>query len=180
MNSIFLLTAIGQIDEALLNDCETLVEQRRGSKKGIRVRRIVVYTIAASLLLSLLTGAVITAARVWFPASFLHLTEYSAEIYGVEPFQVSINLPDGCILSMDFINPENVQSGWSPVEIQRNGKVVGVMDYNIFEIYPDAPQIHENGFYRMVYNQLMLSNQGNWDNNYTVVKQDDISENLAF
>lgn len=31
----------------------------------------------------------------------------------------------------------------------------------------------------MVYNQLMLSAQANWDNDYTVVKQDETSENAV-
>lgn len=176
MNSEDLIAAIGQIDETLLRDCEELTEERRSGKRKVR---IIVYALAAALALSLLTGAAIAAARVWLPASFSNLTEYSAEIYSIEPFLVSIDLPEGCVLSTEFINPENAQSGWSPVELQKDGKAVGVMDYNIFEIYPDAPKIHEEGFYRMVYNQLMLSVQGNWDNNYTVIKQDDISENAV-
>lgn len=31
----------------------------------------------------------------------------------------------------------------------------------------------------MVYNQLMLGSQGNWDNGYTVVKQEETSENAV-
>lgn len=138
--------------------------------------------LAAALAALLLTGvaaAAIALTTARFPAVFPNLTEYSAELYGVEPFQVSIALPEGCTLSTDYLDPENAQVGWSPVELQMDGKAVGVMDYNIFELYPDGPAIHEPGFYRMVYNQIMLNVQGNWDNDYTVVHQDEASENAV-
>lgn len=138
--------------------------------------------IAAAVAVAMMVGvaaAAIALTRARFPAVFPHLTQYSAEIYGVEPFQVSIALPEGCTLSTDYLDPGNAQAGWSPVELQMDGKAVGVMDYNIFELYPDGPAIHEPGFYRMVYNQLMLNVQGNWDNDYTVVSQSETSENAV-
>lgn len=138
--------------------------------------------IAAAVAVVMVAGvaaAAIALTRARFPAVFPNLTQYSAEIYGVEPFQVSIALPEGCTLSTDYLDPGNAQLGWSPVELQIDGKAVGVMDYNIFELYPDGPGIHEEGFYRMVYNQLMLNVQGNWDNDYTVVSQSENSENAV-
>ncbi len=144
-------------------------------KKHISRRAVILLAAAAAAVL--LMGAAIGLTRFWFPATTPNLTEYSAKIYGVEPFQVSIQLPQGCTLSTDFIDPAHATQGWSPVELQMDGKAVGVMDYNIFELYPDGPAIHEPGFYRMVYNQIMLNVQGNWDNDYTVVRQDDVSEN---
>lgn len=132
-----------------------------------------------ALLLMGVAAAAIAFTTQRLPATFPNLTRYSAEIYGVEPFQVSIRLPEGCTLSTDFLDPEHARAGWSPVELQMDGRAVGVMDYNIFELYPDGPAIHEPGFYRMVYNQLMLSAQGNWDNDYTVVSQTGVSENAV-
>ena len=151
------------------------------AKNGRKTRPVagVVAAVLCALLLMGTVAAAIAFATIRFPATFPNLTQYSAEIYGVEPFQVSIRLPEGCALSTDYLTPANADSGWSPVELQMDGKVVGVMDYNIFELYLDAPAIHEPGFYRMVYNQLMLSVQGNWDNDYTVVRQDEISENAV-
>ncbi len=150
-------------------------------KKRQMPRRLTAVTVAviAALLLAGAAAAAAVFTTIRFPATFPNLTEYSAKIYGVEPFQVSLQLPDGCVLSDDFIDPENGQTGWSPVEIQMDGQAVGVMDYNIFELYPDGPKIHEPGFYRMVYNQIMLQVQGNWDNDYTVVRQDEVSENAV-
>lgn len=144
-------------------------------KKHLSRRAVIL--LAAAIAAVLLMGAGIGLTRVWFPAGTPNLTEYNARIYGVEPFQVSIQLPRGCTLSTDFIDPAHATQGFSPVELQLDGKAVGVMDYNIFELYPDGPAIHQPGFYRMVYNQIMLNVQGNWDNDYTVVRQDDVSEN---
>ena len=44
----------------------------------------------------------------------------------------------------------------------------GSIGYNTFEIYPDVP---EETFYRMVYNQLMLGSTLSWDNDYRVVRE---------
>lgn len=150
--------------------------QGRGRGRPRGAAWAVAVAVMALLLMGVAAAAIVfTTQRL--PATYPNLTQYSAQIYGVEPFQVSILLPEGCTLSTDYLDPANAQSGWSPVELQMDGRAVGVMDYNIFELYPDGPAIHEPGFYRMVYNQLMLGGQGNWDNDYTVVGQTDVSEN---
>lgn len=150
--------------------------KERGRPRGAVWAAAVAVT---ALMLMGVAAAAIAFTTQRLPAAFPNLTQYSAQIYGVEPFQVSIHLPEGCALSTDYLDPANAQSGWSPVELQMDGRAVGVMDYNVFELYPDGPAIHEPGFYRMVYNQLMLSAQGNWDNDYTVVGQTDVSENAV-
>lgn len=147
-----------------------------------RRRRVGAGLAAAAVAVTVMIGvaaAAIALNTVRFPAVFPNLTRYSAELYGVEPFQVSIALPEGCSLSTDYLDLDNARSGWSPVELQMDGRAVGVMDYNIFELYSDGPTIHEPGFYRMVYNELMLNVQGNWDNDYTVVSQSETSENAV-
>lgn len=179
MNSEQLILAVGEIDETLLEECEGYAEQRRRTKLRRRTFRRLAVCAAVLASAALLTGAALTAFRVWFPSSFENRTKYSAAIYDIEPFKMSIELPEGCVITSDFENPEVALTGWSPMDIQLNGRSVGMADYNIFEIYPDSPPIHEGSFYRMVYNQLMLSNQGNWDNDYTVVKQDETSENAV-
>lgn len=179
MNSEQLILSVGEIDETLLSECESYAEQRRRTKSRRRVSCRLAVCAAALASAALLTGAALTAFRVWFPSSFENRTEHSAAIYDIEPFKMSIELPEGCVITSEFENPEDALIGWSPMDIQLNGKSVGTADYNIFEIYPDSPPIHEGSFYRMVYNQLMLSNQGNWDHDYTVVKQDETSENAV-
>lgn len=152
--------------------------QEKKRERPKRAAWAVAVAVTALMLMGVAAAAIVfTTQRL--PATFPNLTQYSAQIYGIEPFQVSILLPEGCTLSTDYLNPANAQSGWSPVELQMDGRAVGVMDYNIFELYPDGPAIHEPGFYRMVYNQLMLSVQGNWDNDYTPVSQTDVSENAV-
>ncbi len=179
MNSEQLILSVGEIDETLLMECESYAEQRRRTKPRRRTVRRLAVCAAVLASAALLTGAALTAFRVWFPSSFENRTEHSAAIYDIEPFKMSIELPEGCVITSDFENPEDALTGFSPMDIQLNGRSVGTADYNIFEIYPDSPPIHEGNFYRMVYNQLMLSNQGNWDNDYTIVKQDETSENAV-
>lgn len=179
MNQEYLLDLVGTLDDSLLADCSALLNQSASAKKRpLKARRLGLLA-AAVAAAAVLMGMAVGLSRIWFPTSLDHMTEYNASIFAVEPFQVSMKLPDGCSLSTDYLDPANGQSGWSPVEIQKNGKAVGVMDYNIFELYPDGPAIHEPGFYRMVYNQIMLNNQNCWDNDYTVVSQTDVSENAT-
>lgn len=174
-----ILSAVGQISERFLMECDEFVSERRRRIPHRRTSRRIALCAAIAAGAALLTGAALTAYRVWFPTSFDNRTEHSAAIYDIEPFRMSIELPEGCVITSDFEDPDDAQSGWSPLDIQLNGHSVGTADYNIFEIYPGSPPIHEGNFYRMVYNQLMLGNQGNWDNGYTVVKQDDTSENAV-
>lgn len=179
MKNEHILSAAGQIDERFLIECAQFSEERRRSVPRRRALRRFAVIAAAAVGAALLTGAALTAFRVWFPSSYENRTEHSAAIYDIEPFRMSIELPAGCVITSDFQHSEDAQSGWSPMDIQLNGESVGTADYNIFEIYPDSPPIHKGNYYRMVYNQLMLGVQGNWDNDYTVVKQDEVSENAV-
>ena len=73
---------------------------------------------------------------------------------------------------------EKAQGGWAQMDIKLTGETVGSADYSTFELY-DGVERSDPNFYRMVYNQLMLSAQANWDNDYTAVKQDETSENAV-
>lgn len=173
-NSSYLLAAIGNIPERFLDECSEYVSQRSGSHRRRRVTRIVTLCAAAAAGAALLTGAAFTIFRVKFPGSFANRTEHSSAIYDIEPFRMSIELPAGYVIEPS----ENTEGGWSPMDIRLNGKTVGTADYNIFELYDGVDRSDPN-FRRMVYNQLMLSAQGNWGNDYTVVKQDEVSENAV-
>lgn len=168
-----LLTAIGGINERFLTECEEYIAMRQSSRKRRKITKVLTICAAAVAAAALLTGAALVIFRVSFPNSFTNRTEYSAAIYDIEPFSMSISLPSGC-----RIVRSGEAGGWSPMDIMMNGEKVGTADYNIFELY-DGVERSDPNFYRMVYNQLMLSAQANWDNGYTVVKQDDVSENAV-
>lgn len=169
-----LLTAVGNISEQLLAECSEYIGQRKSTHRRRRLIRVTALCAAVTAGAALLTGAAITIFRVTFPSSFASRTEYSAAIYDIEPFRMSIKLPAGCVIEPS----DDPQGGWSPMDIRLNGETVGTADYNIFELYDGVDRSDPN-FYRMVYNQLMLSAQANWNNGYTVVKQDDVSENAV-
>lgn len=168
-----LLEAIGGISEELLADCESYIERRRSSRHRRKVTRIVTLAAAIAAGAALLTGAAAAILRVTFPNSFANRTEHSAVIYDIEPFKMSISLPAGCVMERS-----SGEGGWSPMDILLDGEKVGTADYNIFELY-DGVERSDPNFYRMVYNQLMLGAQANWDNGYTIVKQDGTSENAV-
>lgn len=168
-----LLMAIGEISEELLSECESYVEHRRNSRHRRKVTRIITLAAAIAAGAAILTGAAAAILRVTFPNSFENRTEYSAAIYDIEPFRMSVSLPAGCVMERS-----SGEGGWSPMDILLDGEKVGTADYNIFELYDGVDRSDPN-FYRMIYNQLMLGAQENWDNDYTVVKQDDVSENAV-
>lgn len=104
---------------------------------------------------------------VTFPAYYDMLTEYNQEVFSALPFELDISLPDG----WHFEEPEE-KTSISVLELKdENGDTIGSADFNIYEIYPDmSPELE--GYYHMVYNQLMLNSMVNWDSEYTVVKQE--------
>lgn len=169
-----LLCAIGNVSERFLIECGEYINKRKLTRRRRKLTRVIALCAAVIASAALLTGAVFSIFRVNFPNSLANRTEYSAVIYDIEPFKMSIELPAGC----DIVKSEDAQGGWSPMDIRLNGETVGTADYNIFEIYDGISRSDPN-FYRMVYNQLMLSAQANWNNDYTVVRQDDASENAV-
>lgn len=169
-----LLEAIGGISEQFIAECDDYISQRKASHRRRKLTRVTALCAAVIAGAALLTGAVYSIFRVSFPNSFANRTEHSAAIYDIEPFRMSIQLPAGCVIEKS----ENAQGGWSPMDIKLNGETVGTADYSTFELY-DGVERSDPNFYRMVYNQLMLSAQANWDNDYTVVKQDETSENAV-
>jgi len=169
-----LLEAIGGISEQFLSECDEYVSQRKASHRRRKFTRVIALCAAVIASAALLTGAVYSIFRVSFPNSFANRTEHSAAIYDIEPFRMSIQLPAGCVIEPS----ENTESGWSPMDIRLNGEIIGTADYNIFELY-DGVERSDPNFYRMVYNQLMLSAQANWNNDYTVIKRDEVSENAV-
>lgn len=168
-----LIEAIGGIGEPLLDDCASFVSSRRRTHRRRRVTKIIALAAAIIAGAAVLTGAAAALLRVTFPNSFANRTEHSAAIYDIEPFKMSIFLPAGCVMERSA-----GEGGWSPMDILLDGEKVGTADYSTFELY-DGVDRSDPGFYRMVYNQLMLGAQANWGIDYTVVKQDEASENAV-
>lgn len=109
---------------------------------------------------------------VTFPASDEGKTEFNAAIYEIEPFNLSIELPDGWMLR-----------GWEPdkgfdflplfsklLVLDGNGECLGVIGYTTYEPYEgaeDNPQA--------IYGHIALGNDYQFDvrNNYRVVSETD-------
>ncbi len=113
--------------------------------------------------------AVGTEAKVYhiqFPAHEFGKTEYSAQIFEIEPFTLQIALPKEWSVVCPQDEEEAEQGGaggFSPVLIYEGDKFLGSICYNTFEV----PQEGEYGIeYVAIYNQLMLGAHVNWNNEY--------------
>lgn len=109
-----------------------------------------------------------------FPASDYGKSESKADIFSIEPFELSISLPEGWTSE---IVAERVDSGItsenSPIKLFNGDKPVATIDFNVFDptvVNPDSPD------YRAVYNQLMMSSIVSWDYDYAPVKNTADSE----
>lgn len=104
---------------------------------------------------------------ITFPAYREGREDYNAAVYDIQPFQLSIRLPEGWTVRVPPQAERRTSYAFTPLWLYQGEEYAGSIAYNTFEIYPDVPP--EN-FYRMVYNQLMLGSVINWDNEYTVVR----------
>ena len=112
-------------------------------------------------------GADPQEGTITFPAYQEGREDYNAVVYDIQPFQLSIRLPEGWSVRVPPPEERGTSFAFTPLWLYQGEEYAGSIAYNTFEIYPDVPP--EN-FYRMVYNQLMLGSVLNWDNEYTVVR----------
>ncbi len=112
-------------------------------------------------------GADPQEGTITFPAYQEGREDYNAVVYDIQPFQLSIRLPEGWSVRVPPPEERGTSFAFTPLWLYQGEEYAGSIAYNTFEIYPDVPP--EN-FYRMVYNQLMLGSVLNWDNDYTVVR----------
>ncbi len=119
--------------------------------------------------------------KIQFPASELGKNENNEALFNIDPFTLSIDLPENWNTKV-VEAAEGLNGGYSPVDIiTDNGDIIATIDFNIFvppETTGDSDPSKEN-YYRMVYNQLMLGSMVNWNCDYTAVKSDEISENAV-
>lgn len=108
---------------------------------------------------------------ITFPANDKDKTEFNASIYEIEPFNISITLPDGWTLKERDDSAFNLLSVWSVLHIiNNNSEIVGAIGYNTYELYEgaeDSPQA--------IYGQIALGNNYYFDvrDSYEVVKETD-------
>ncbi|MBE6901827.1 MAG: hypothetical protein E7478_05080 [Ruminococcaceae bacterium] len=120
-------------------------------------------------------GGKLVSNTITFPAHELCRTEYNSEILDVLPFNVSIELPE----NWEIVLPDDTEgmAAMSPMYIMADGRQIATIDYNTYEIYPEA--VGQPNYYRMVYNQLMLGSMVTWDCEYTPVAQTESSQNAC-
>ena len=104
---------------------------------------------------------------ITFPAYREGREDYNAAVYDIQPFQLSVRLPEGWTVRVPPLTERRTSHGFTPLWLYQGEERAGSIAYNTFEVYPDVPP---EGFYRMVYNQLMLGSVINWDNEYTVAR----------
>lgn len=109
-----------------------------------------------------------TSGTITFPAYREGREDYNAAIYDIQPFQVSLALPEGWSVRVPPAEDRRTSFAFTPLWLYQGEEYAGSIGYNTFEIYPDVP---EETFYRMVYNQLMLGSTLSWDNDYRVVRE---------
>ncbi len=128
-----------------------------------------------------LTEAKYASHEIQFPASELGRNENTEELFSIDPFTLSIDLPENWNTKV-VETAEGLTGGFSPVDIiTEDGAVIATIDFNIFtppETTGDSDPSKEN-YYRMVYNQLMLGSTVNWDFDYTPVKSGENYENAV-
>ena len=110
-----------------------------------------------------------------FPSYLDNLTPYTRDILEIIPFDVAIDLPTDWHLSEP---DDDFTGGFAPINIvDGEDKVVAVMDYCTYDIYPEA--VGQPNYYRAVYNQLMMGSMVSWDCEYTPVAKTKCSENAT-
>ncbi len=107
-------------------------------------------------------------AQITFPAYQGGRSESNAAVYDTAPFVLTMELPLGWTLVIPPADQQTASLPFTPVTIRYGGEMIGHVGFMIFQMYEGiTPQ--DDGFYRMVYNQLM-SNIVTWDREYTPVE----------
>lgn len=136
--------------------------------------------LGAAVLAVAVVGLCTTARRddvstVTFPAYSDWVNENNRSIYEIEPFQVSVRLPEGWKLALPPQEQRGLLplTGWSPMLVlDETGKAVGSMGYDTFELYPEVPREDAERFDRMVYVNFMLSNMVDYQSEYRRVVEE--------
>ena len=108
-------------------------------------------------------------AQITFPAYQGGRTEYNAYIYDTEPFTLTMELPLGWKMSIPAASEQTATLPFTAVTLRYGTETVGSVGFMPFEVY-EGMTPEDAGFYRMVYNQLMLGNLVTWDTDYTPVE----------
>lgn len=115
------------------------------------------------------------AFSIEFPAHQYARTEYNSAVLDIQPFTLSIELPEGWsvqIPEQSEYSEEVISSECSAVYLcNTDNERVCTVDYDTFELHFEGTNVEEIP-YRAVYSDLMLSNHSTWDCDYTVVKDD--------
>lgn len=175
MTSEKLLHSIGNIEDKYI--IEARPKATAETTRILKLTRKPAVLVASAILFLLLCAFTVVLyynLNVSFPFSDKGKTEFNTEIYEIDPFTVSMELPNGWTLgereSSEAFNGNLALLGvWSTVDIyNENNKCVGAMGYNIYELYEGAEDDP-----RAIYNQIALGNNYHFDvrDSYTVVKE---------
>lgn len=170
MKSEDIMWALGEIeDEYVAAAAPKALKKIRLSRKQLLVAAAV-----ALCLLMAACAAVLNILNIQFPFSQKDKTQFNSVIYDIEPFEVTLQLPDGWHMSerkdTDSFNQNFALVGmWSVLDIlDENNQAVGAMGYNIYEEYEGAQELPQ-----AIYSQIALGNDYRFDvrNSYEVVKE---------
>ena len=157
-----------------------IIEAEPKAKRVLKLFRKPVILIAAIIVflaLCAFTVVVYFTMNVTFPVSDKGKTEYNTAIYEIEPFALSVQLPEKWSYKerepgSNFDNHSAfIEVIWSVLDIyNENGERVGAVGYNTYEEYEGA----ENDP-RAIYSQIALGNNYHFDvrDSYTVIKETD-------
>lgn len=97
-----------------------------------------------------------------FPAYQEGKTEYNAQIYETQPFQLQMTLPDGWEVRKpeETVQQDENMLLFTPMELYKDGVYAG---YVGFHIYEETESVPEEQYYQMVYSQIRLGSVCFWD-----------------
>lgn len=109
-----------------------------------------------------------------FPAYQDGKTELNTTIYEIEPFILSIALPDGWEAKLPATTERESNVGFTPVYLFNGETHVGTIFYNTFALY-EGNDVPPGDFYKTVYPELRLGSLYQWQD-YMPVATTDVAE----
>lgn len=109
------------------------------------------------------------SAQITFPAYQGGKDEYNASIYETPAFRLEMQIPLGWRMSIPAPDAQRASLPFTPVTFRYGTVTAGDVGFMTFELYEGITP-EDEGFYRMVYNQLMAGNLVTWDVKYTPVE----------
>ena len=177
MKSENLIDALNNIeDKFIVSSSPNNFDGNHKTTKLYKKQSLLVAAIILSILLVACAAVAYIAFDIRFPFSDKDKTQYNATIYNVEPFQVSLELPEKWGLK-ERINTAEFNTGvalsgmWSILDIvNADQEVVGAIGYNTYEEYEGAEDVPQ-----AIYNQIALGNDYHFDvrDSYTVMKENE-------